>query len=96
MLQGRSTQDNRAEQDPLQRLRLPDRDEVHIEAVWLHDQGGTDHICQPSGGNIKDEYLHIWRGSLWGAEAPMVGNDKTFPSKRTTETQTVEIGHTTL
>ena len=51
-----------ARDDPLARLRLPDRDDLPLRAPRLPHRGGAHRLRRPPRGDVQDEPAHRHRG----------------------------------
>ena len=71
MLPAQGAGDHPAGQNQIQRLCLPDRDEVHRLQVRIQGRGSARHLHQPRTGNLENEFQHLRRSRLRSDAAEM-------------------------
>ena len=86
VLQTPRARDDRAGQDKVQGLRLPDRDEVHRLQDGLQDKRGARYLRKPPRGSVKDERRHLRRGVLRGDASALGRLDKALSENQGTIT----------
>ena len=69
VLPPRGARAHRPRRDPLEGLRLPDRDDVPDRARRLQRRRGADHLRRPHGGRVEDEPDDLPRSGEEGAGA---------------------------